>query len=224
MGRIARARDRMLAAAYDPLLADAERTWLGALRRDLLAGASGRVLEVGAGTGANLPHLPPGLDDVLLVEPSPAMRTRLSRRLATTSAGRADARADAGGGRIRVREGRADALPVPDASVDTVIATLVLCSVRDPAAALAEVRRVLAPGGRLLLLEHVRGHGAAAAVQRALDPAWRVLAGGCRLVRDTRAALEDAGFDTQGVADVRLPLGGPLRPALHGAAVVRTAG
>ena len=203
--------DRGFAAVYDRVLAGPERAGLADARADLLAGAAGRVLEIGAGTGANLAHLPPAaVESLVLVEPSGPMRTRLARRVAEL---RDRLPAD-----TRVLDGSADALPVPDGSVDTLVSTLVLCSVPDVDTTVAELRRVIAPGGRLLLLEHVAGHGRTRRLQGMIDPAWRVVARGCRLVRETRAALERGGFDTADVADWRLPGGGVTGPALRGTA------
>jgi len=210
----ARGHDRLFAAAYDPILAGVERAGLAAVRAELLAEARGRTLEIGAGTGANLAHLPPSVTELTLVEPSEGMRTRLTRRVAS----------EADLPPTVVLPGDAARLPLPDASMDTVVSTLVLCSVADLPATLAELDRVLAPGGRLLLLEHVVGHGRTRRIQRAIDPVWRVVAQGCRLVRDTRGALEQAGFDTDEVADWRLPGGGVTGPALLGTARPRARG
>jgi len=204
----ARAYDRVFAAVYDPFLAGVERAGLGEVRAELLASARGNTLEIGAGTGANLIHLPPSVSALTLVEPSEGMRARLMRRVA----------AHPHLPPTVVTGGDAASLPVPDASVDTVVSTLVLCSVGDLEATLREIRRVLTPEGLLLLLEHVAGHGRARRVQGAIDPVWRVVAQGCRLTRDTRAELERAGFDTSAVADWRLPGGGVTGPALLGAA------
>jgi len=205
---LGRAYDRLFAAVYDPILAGPERAGLGEARGRLLADATGRVLELGAGTGANLAHLPLGLESLVLVEPSAPMRERLEQRVA----GFRDTLPDD----VRVVDGTASYLPVEDGSIDTLIATLVLCSVPDPDAAIDEIRRVLAPDGRVLLIEHVAGRGRTGRMQRVIDPAWRVVGRGCRLVRDTRAALERGGFDTSEVADWRLPGGGVTGPALLG--------
>ena len=207
---IGRAYDRLFAAVYDPILARVERAGLGRARAELLADATGRTLEIGAGTGANLPHLPRAVSLLTLVEPSAPMRDRLEAHV----------------GRLRDRlprdvsvvAGSAADLPVEDASVDTLVSTLVLCSVPDLDAAARELRRVLAPGGTLLVIEHVEGHGRTRTAQGIIDPAWRVVARGCRLVRDTRAALERAGFDTTHVRDWSLPGGGVTGPALLGTA------
>jgi SAM-dependent methyltransferase len=209
-----RAYDRAFAAVYDRVLAGPERAGLGRAREGLLADARGRVLEIGAGTGANLSPLcmaPSGtLSSLVLVEPSEPMRARLARRVSALRDRLPDT--------TRIVAGSADALPVEDGSVDTLISTLVLCSVPDVDAAVAELRRVLAPDGRLLLLEHVAGDGRTRRLQGAIDPAWRVVARGCRLVRDTRAALERGGFDTSEVGPWRLPGGGVTGPAILGTA------
>jgi len=207
---VGRAYDRLFAAVYDPILAGPERAGLSDARAQLLADARGRVLEIGAGTGANLAHLPASLTSLVLVEPSAPMRARLESRVA--------ARRDLLPEDVRVVDGTADRLPVADGSVDTLVSTLVLCSVPDPQAAVAELRRVIAPGGRMLLIEHVAGQGRTRRLQRAIDPAWRIVGRGCRLVRDTRAALERGGFDTADVAGWSLPGGGVTGPALLGTA------
>lgn len=199
------------AAIYDRMLAGPERAGLADARAELLADASGTVLEIGAGTGANLEHLPAGsIGSLVLVEPSGPMRARLMARISEHP------------GRIppetRVVDGSAHALPAADGTIDTLVSTLVLCSVPDLDAAVAELRRVISPGGRLLLLEHVVGHGRTRRLQGLIDPGWRVVARGCRLVRDTRDALERGGFDTAGVTDWRLPGGGITGPGLCGTA------
>src|SRR3954470_11804976 len=132
------------ARIYDPFVALGERRGMASRRRALLALARGRVLELGAGTGLNLAHYPAETGELVLTEPDSAMCARLARRVARS--GR-----DATGGAAR-----AEALPFPDGAFDTVVSTLVLCTVEDPDAAVREVRRVLAPGGRLLFVEHVR--------------------------------------------------------------------
>jgi ubiquinone/menaquinone biosynthesis C-methylase UbiE len=199
--------DRAFAAAYDPVLRGAERAGLARIRDELLADLEGHVVELGAGTGANLDHLGPRIERLTALEPSPAMAARLRVHAARGS-----------DHDVEVIEAPAEALPIPTASVDTVVATLVLCTVADPTQTLREIRRVLRPGGQLVLLEHVRGQGATEAVQRALDPVWHVVGRGCHLTRDTRRLVEEAGFDTSELRDVRLPLPGPVRPGLVGIA------
>ena len=172
---------RVFAAVYDRLNAGAERTWLGNRRADLVARATGEVLEIGAGTGANLAHYR-GVERVLAAEPDPAMRARLRSRL------------DRAAVPVEVSDAPAEHLGLPDASVDTVVCTLVLCSVADPDATLAELRRVLRSGGQLLVLEHVRGEGRRARWQDRVTPLWRRVGAGCHPNRDTVAAIERAGF------------------------------
>lgn len=126
---------RLFAAAYDRGLKATEEAGLGEMRRELLAGASGRVLEIGAGTGVNLDLYPAAVNELTLVEPDPHMAKRLRARLAASSRP------------ASVLEAPGEALPLPDGGFDVAVATLVLCTVPDPAATLAELRRVLAPGG-----------------------------------------------------------------------------
>lgn len=172
---------RLFAAIYDRLNARAERSWLGRRRVDLVARATGEVLEIGAGTGANLAYYR-NVERVVAAEPDPAMRSRLTSRL------------DRAAVPVEVSDAPAEHLGLPDASVDTVVCTLVLCSVADPDAALAEVRRVLRPGGQLLALEHVRGEGRRARWQDRVTPLWRRVGAGCHPNRDTASAVERAGF------------------------------
>jgi ubiquinone/menaquinone biosynthesis C-methylase UbiE len=161
-------------------LMDAE---IGDHRRRLLAGLMGRVLEVGAGNGLNFPHYPATVTEVLAVEPEPYLR-----RLALAAASQAPVP-------IRVLAGTAEALPVPDATFDVVVASLVLCTVTDPDQALAEVRRVLGPGGTLRFYEHVQATDPRLARwQDRLQRPWGWLVGGCHPNRDTVAAITAAGL------------------------------
>jgi ubiquinone/menaquinone biosynthesis C-methylase UbiE len=161
-------------------LMDAE---IGDHRRRLLAGLHGRVLEVGAGNGLNFPHYPATITEVLAVEPEPYLR-----RLAMAAASQAPAP-------IRVADGTAEALPADDATFDGVVASLVLCIVTDPDQALAEVRRVLRPGGTLRFYEHVRATDPRLARwQDQLERPWGWLVGGCHPNRDTVAAITAAGL------------------------------
>lgn len=170
------------AGLYDPFLALAERRGMAARRGALLVSARGRVLEIGAGTGLNLAHYPADLDDLVLSEPEPRMRARLERRVARS--GRA----------ATVLAAPAEALPFADGTFDTVVSTLVLCTVADAPAALGELRRVLAPGGRLLFIEHVRGGSWLARGQDRLAGPWRAFAQGCRCNQETLALLERQGL------------------------------
>ena len=199
--------DRLFAAGYDPVLARAERAGLTALRRELLAPLSGHVVELGAGTGANLGHHPADVTQLTLCEPVPAMLGRLERAVAR----RPDDDRE-----VSVIAAPAEALPLADRSVDAVVSTLVLCTVGDLDRTLAEVARVLRPDGRLALLEHVHARASLARVQRALDPLWQVAARGCHLTRDPRAALAAAGWDVARIRGVSLPMPGPVRPGQVG--------
>lgn len=185
---------------------------LGRHRERLLAGLSGRVLELGAGNGLNFAHYPATVTEVVAVEPEPHLR-----RMAQQAAAHAPVP-------VSVVEGVADALPVADGSVDAAVASLVLCSVPDQQAALRELARVLRPGGELRFLEHVRaGSTGLARVQRALDATvWPHLAGGCHVHRDTSAAIRAAGFRIGSVDALRVPdvrLSGPTTPHVIGVAV-----
>lgn len=166
---------------YDPFLAWGERAGMRDLRRRVLADATGDVLEIGAGTGLNLAAYPPAAGRLTLTEPEPSMVDRLQR-------------AD---GRPTVVAAGAEDLPFDAGSFDTVVSTLVLCTVPDPDRALQEIRRVLRPGGALLLVEHVRSsRPGLARLQDRLHGPWKAFGYGCHCNRDTGAALRRAGFDT----------------------------
>jgi SAM-dependent methyltransferase len=155
-------------------------------RRRLLSGLSGRVLEVGAGNGLNFPHYPPEVTQVLAVEPEPYLRER-----ATQAASAAPVP-------VAVVDGVADSLPAEDESFDAGVASLVLCSVPAQASALAELRRVIRPGGELRFYEHVRAKDARhARSQDRIDRLWPRFSGGCHPNRDTPAAIAAAGFDIE---------------------------
>lgn len=176
---------------YDVTLARAERAGMRELRRDVLESARGDVLEIGAGTGLNLPLYPDTITSLTLAEPEPSMVERLRARAAT---GRTSP---------TVITAPAEELPFPDDTFDTVVSTLVLCTVRDQAAALGEVLRVMRPGAALLVLEHVRGEGRVATWQDRLHGPWRLVGCGCHCNRDTATALADAGFDTAALRSAR---------------------
>ena len=152
-------------------------------RRRLLAGLQGSVIEVGAGEGSSFGLYPAAVTDVLAVEPDDYMR------------GLADVRAKSAPVPVAVVAGSAERIPVPDASADAVVCSLVLCSVADQGAALAEIFRVLRPGGTLAYYEHVRSDSRLlAAAEDVLTPVWQRMAGGCHPNRDTLEAVRAAGF------------------------------
>jgi ubiquinone/menaquinone biosynthesis C-methylase UbiE len=202
----------LLARVYDRWTARTEEACLRAWRAELLSGAAGDVLELGAGTGLNLAHYGPAVRRLVLAEPDRHMRARLAARLAASPPA---------AGAVEVVDAAAERLPFPDGSFDVVVSTLVLCSVGDQAAALAEARRVLRPGGELRFLEHVAATGRPERLrwQRRVEPVWRLVAGGCRLTRTTGDAIAAAGFE---VGEVRresirkaLPV---VRPSVRGRA------
>jgi ubiquinone/menaquinone biosynthesis C-methylase UbiE len=161
---------------------------IGAHRDELLAGLTGRVVEVGAGNGINFPHYPSTVDEVVAVEPEAYLRERAERAAAEAPV------------RVTVLDGVADPLPLEDASADVAIASLVLCTVPDQAAALSELRRVLKPGGELRFMEHVRSErDRKARAQNLFDRSglWPLLGGGCHCSRDTVGAIEAAGLEVE---------------------------
>jgi ubiquinone/menaquinone biosynthesis C-methylase UbiE len=166
---------------YDALCALVERSGLGRWRAWLAGGARGRTLDLGCGTGRNLPLLPPGTTAVGL-DPSWPVLIRARRRAP----------------HVPLVMGRAEALPFRDGSFDTVLSGLTFCSVPDPGAGLREVRRVLRPDGRLRMLEHVRSTGPVKArFQDLIQPGWTWLAGGCHPNRETERSVARAGFEIE---------------------------
>lgn len=212
----------LLPRVYDRCTAATEEACFQAWRAQLLADVAGEVLEVGAGTGHNLGHYGPGVTRLVVTDPEPAMLDRLRRKLAAAPVA-SSPEVD-----VVVHRASADALPFPDQSFDVVVATLVLCSVPDQPAALAEVRRVLRPAGLLVFLEHVAADGRPRrlAWQHRVEPVWKRLAGGCHLTRRTAEAIAASGFDlddadlTRESARKAVPV---VRPTVRGVARKRAA-
>jgi SAM-dependent methyltransferase len=201
----------IFARLYPRLDAGCARAGGAAHRAELLAGASGRVLEVGAGYGANFAHYPPEVTEVVAIEPEPRLRAQ---------ADRAAARAPVP---VTVRPGLAEDLDLDDASFDVAVASLVLCSVRDPVRALAELRRVLRPGGELRYYEHVRGRTPGKTrFQRYADVLWPFFAAGCHVSRPTDEWIAGSGFTVRTERHFEFPEGGrgnPASPHVLGVAV-----
>jgi SAM-dependent methyltransferase len=180
----------LTAAFYDRMMRGVEEAGLTGWRADLLKDLEGEVLEVGAGTGVNLPHYPASVRRLVHVEPDPHMRRRLARRLGKTPFP------------VEIVPAPLEGLDHPPGSYDAVVATLVLCSVPHQSEALHRAWELLRPGGRLVFLEHVAAtdDADAATWQRRLDPLWCRVMGGCHLTRDTEAAIRAAGFDIERIA------------------------
>jgi ubiquinone/menaquinone biosynthesis C-methylase UbiE len=197
----------MIGWLYDLLAGRAERAGIGQLRHDLLAELEGDVVEIGSGTGASLPYYERATR-VVAVEPDASMAKRLPAKVAEAKVP------------IEVVSTRGQKLPFPDESFDAAVAAFVLCSVEDQGEVLAEARRVLRPGGKLVVLEHVLGEGGTARWQNRLTPVHKRISGNCHLNRDTRAAVARAGFDVTGVEPTLLPGTHALvRPGIQGVAI-----
>jgi ubiquinone/menaquinone biosynthesis C-methylase UbiE len=200
---------RIFAAMYDRMMAGTEKAGLGERRHELLAQADGRVLEIGAGTGVNLGHYTDAVSELVLTEPEEPMAKRLEEKAATQ------------GRPVTVVRAPAEALPFPDDSFDTAVCTLVLCTVNDPERALAELERVLKPGGRLLFLEHVRSDDPGLAKwQDRFSPVWRRIGHGCNPNRPTPDLIRSSRFENVEMEEDQLPKAPPIvRPMRVGRAV-----
>jgi ubiquinone/menaquinone biosynthesis C-methylase UbiE len=199
---------RVFAAMYDRVMAHTERDGLTERRAALLARATGDVLEIGGGTGANLVHYGDGVSSLTVTEPEPPMVKRLQAHIAERRPG------------TRLLQAPAEELPFDDDSFDTVVSTLVLCTVQDQPLALSELRRVLKPGGRLLFIEHVRAEDPKLAKwQDRVMPMNRRIAHGCHCNRATLDGIRHAGFDVTDVEHGSLAHAPPfVRPLIAGVA------
>jgi ubiquinone/menaquinone biosynthesis C-methylase UbiE len=197
---------------YDPFLWVGERAGLRAHRHELLGQARGFTVDIGSGTGLNLPHYPDQLDDLVLAEPDAAMRARLRKRV------------DRSRLQARIVDAPAERLPFADQSVDTVVSTFVLCTVSAPDVALREIRRVLRPDGQLLFIEHVRSESPnLARWQDRLDKPWRRFAQGCRCNRATAELIAASGFEFAERHGAPWPAMPPIvRPLVIGSAQLRS--
>lgn len=199
-----------MAAVYDRIMARTEASCLQQWRAELLGGLTGEVAELGAGTGANIEHYGEAVTRLVLTEPDVHMRRHLQRRAALSAL------------HVAVVDAGAEALPFSDESLDAVVATLVFCSVHDPAVALSEAHRVLRPGGRLVFIEHVAAPAGTGrrTWQRRAEPIWKHVAGNCRLTRDTAASIGAAGFEMEHLDEASIRGAMPLiRPSIRGTAL-----
>jgi ubiquinone/menaquinone biosynthesis C-methylase UbiE len=211
----------VFARLYNWLTWAGELTTIGRWRTEALQTASGRLLIVGLGPGHDLAHLPAAVTEVIAVEPAAAMRRISSRRMRSIGARRTTSTP------VQLIAGVGEHLPLPTASVDSVLLALVLCSVDDPVAVLGEVARVLRPGGAVCVLEHVRARDGSVLgrLQDRLARPWSRIAGRCEPHRRTRLAFEAAGYDTSDLADRTCVLNVPLlAPTLIGVARPPAAG
>jgi ubiquinone/menaquinone biosynthesis C-methylase UbiE len=204
---------RIFAAGYDVFMKQAEKSTFGDHRRSLLGDVRGRVVEIGGGTGANLPYYGPGVEELVLTEPEEPMARRLERKLSEHPNLRA-----------RVVRAPAERLPAEDGRFDYAVSTLVLCTVQDPARALSEIRRVLKPGGRLLFVEHVRSDDPKLARwQDRLHGLQYRFGHGCNCNRPTLSYVKDAGFEVDELEHDEVKKAPPiLRPLIVGEASLPT--
>jgi ubiquinone/menaquinone biosynthesis C-methylase UbiE len=203
---------RAFAAVYDAVLWTGERAGMRRRREQIVGQARGRTLELGSGTGLNLPYYPADLDELILAEPEPAMRKRLRARLSRVGAS------------AKVIDAPAESLPLEEASIDTVVCTLVLCTVDDPERALAEVARVLRPDGQLLFIEHVRSDSPLLArwQDRLVGP-WQRLVEGCRCNRATARLMADGGLKLELREEPWRAMPPLIRPLIAGRATLGAA-
>jgi ubiquinone/menaquinone biosynthesis C-methylase UbiE len=203
---------RGFTALYDRGLKASEDAGLREIRRQVLSNASGRTIDIGAGTGLNLDLYPETVGELVLAEPDPHMLRKLRAKLTTAQ------------GEVTAIQAAAERLPFENGAFDTAVFTLVLCTVPDQTAALAEAARVLKPGARLLFVEHVRAKDSGLARwQDRLERPWRFVGDGCHCNRDTVATIEASPFELVEVEHDRLPKAVPIvRPLAWGSAKLAT--
>ena len=205
-------RSRFFAFTYDRFSKRMEEAGLAEMRRNLIEGASGDVLEIGGGTGANLSYYAAGVESLTITEPGPPMLKRLERKAREQNS------------HATILRAPAEDLPFEDASFDTVVSTLVLCGVDDQPRAVRELRRVLRPGGRLIFIEHVRSDDPRTAkVQDRMNPLNRFVVC-CDCNRPTLDTVRSAGFAVTELEQTELPKSPPfVRPLIIGTATAPTA-
>jgi ubiquinone/menaquinone biosynthesis C-methylase UbiE len=206
MGRLYDATwGRGFSGLYDRMMRSTEEGGFREMRREVLSQAVGRTIDLGAGTGANVGLYPDAVTGLVLAEPDPYMLRKLREKAPDAE----------------IVEAPAERLPFDDSSFDTAVFTLVLCTVPDPAAALAEAARVLRPGGRLLFIEHVRSEDQGLARwQDRLERPWRFAIDGCHCNLDTVSIIDASPFTVEGVEKSTLPKSPPLiKPLVVGGAI-----
>jgi len=177
---------KWFAALFDRIMAPAERSFMKEARQYVAGQAQGRVLEIGCGTGANFAYYTDAVAEVIATDPDPYMLDRARKKLSAATATRP----------IEIHEAPAEELPFEDASFDTVVDTINMCTIGDLAEALAEMKRVLRPSGQLRFYEHVRyEHPAGALAQDIITPVWKWFGAGCHPNRDVAASIRNAGFE-----------------------------
>lgn len=191
-------RSYLMAKSYDLIMQGTERRCLGVWRKEILAPAKGQLLEIGAGTGINLPYIPHQVSQLYLCEPDDQMRKKLARKVAGTNRQN-----------IKITDWKAEAIDLPDESLDTIISTLVLCSVSCLSTSLKEAYRLLRPGGILIFIEHIiSDNPSTRAWQQRMEPLWGLCAGDCHLTRDTASAIEKNGFQIEQLTEAKM-IGAP---------------
>ena len=203
-------RSYFMARFYDIFMKEMESTCLSVWRSDLLSEICGDVLEVGSGTGVNLSYYPKSISSLVLTEPDPHMLMLLRRKI--------NERHD---GKIKAEDFAADSLDFPDNSFDSVVSTLVLCSVKSPEDTLREIKRVLKPGGKLYFIEHVLAADLPYLIkwQKFFQPFWIYMCGNCHLTRDTETYISHAGFSFDKIERLNSSGGPPIvSPTIKGIA------
>lgn len=203
--------ERAFAWYYPRLMGVSERAGGADLRARVISRATGRTLEIGAGNGYNLPHYTSAVTELVVSEPSPHMLQHLERRLSSDPPPV---------GKWELAQTGAEVLPFPDASFDTVTGGYVHCTIPNPRRAIAEIARVLKPGGRYLFIEHVRGGPVLGRVQDVIEPVHVYVAAGCHPNRRTERLLRDSALSVEELHRTTLPRSSPsVRPIILGSAV-----
>ncbi len=197
-----------LSPLYDRFMRSAEEACLAEWRQELLGGLTGYILEIGAGTGANLGYYTSAVERLVLTEPDAGMRTQIAIKLPRCAAGS-----------VEVVNAGAESLPADDGSLDAVVTTLVMCSVNDQRRVVTELHRVLRPGGVVALIEHVAADDRPDRLwwQERIEPLWKRTMGNCHLTRRPHELLTEAGFDVSGLTRQSMRKAMPIvRPTMRG--------